>query len=106
LPAAIERNAYFVAAELLTNAVKHADASGIRLRVSTRDTGPTGHWLDVWVTDNGTGGAVVAPGHGLAGLADRVHGLRGTLVVDSPTGGPTSIGAHIPYSPVEASGAV
>lgn len=102
LPAAIERNAYFVAAELLTNAVKHADATGIRLRVATRDTGATGHWLDVWVTDNGMGGAVSTPGHGLAGLTERVHGLRGTLVVDSPTGGPTSIGAHIPYTPLES----
>jgi signal transduction histidine kinase len=106
LPAAIERNAYFVAAELLTNAVKHADATGIRLRVSTRHAGAAGHWLDVWVTDNGTGGAASTPGHGLAGLAERVHGLRGTLVVDSPTGGPTIIGAHIPYTPLEASGTV
>ncbi|MDQ0892549.1 signal transduction histidine kinase [Agromyces ramosus] len=106
LPTAIERNAYFVAAELLTNAVKHADATGIRLRVSTRDTGATGHWLDVWVTDNGTGGAVSTPGHGLAGLTERVYGLRGTLVVDSPPGGPTMIGAHIPYTPLGASGIV
>ncbi len=106
LPAAIERNAYFVAAELLTNAVKHAEASGIRLRVSTRDTGATGRWLDIWVTDNGRGGAVTTPDHGLAGLADRVHGLRGTLVVDSPTGGPTLIGAHIPYTPLPASDTV
>ncbi|AWB95701.1 hypothetical protein DCE93_08520 [Agromyces badenianii] len=100
LPAPIERNAYFVAAELLTNAVKHADASGIRLAVSTRDTGPTGHWLDLWVTDNGHGGAALSAGHGLAGLEDRVRGLRGMLVVDSPVGGPTTIGAHIPFVPL------
>jgi signal transduction histidine kinase len=103
LPAAIERNAYFVTAELLTNAVKHADATAIRLHVSTRDTGATGHWLDVWVTDNGVGGAATTPGHGLAGLAERVQGLQGVLVIDSPTGGPTSIGAHIPYAPLVAS---
>lgn len=100
LPAPIERNAYFVAAELLTNAAKHAEATGIRLVVSTRDTGETGHWLDLWVTDNGRGGASALPGHGLAGLADRVQGLQGLFVVDSPVGGPTTIGAHIPYVPV------
>ncbi|WP_022887922.1 sensor histidine kinase [Agromyces italicus] len=100
LPAPIERNAYFVVAELLTNAAKHAEATGVRLVVSTRDTGEAGHWLDLWVTDNGRGGASTLPGHGLAGLADRVQGLQGVFVVDSPVGGPTSIGAHIPYTPV------
>ncbi|MFF2390379.1 sensor histidine kinase [Agromyces sp. NPDC058104] len=100
LPAPIERNAYFVVAELLTNAAKHAEATGVRLVVSTRDTGETGHWLDLWVTDNGRGGASAMPGHGLAGLADRVQGLQGLFVVDSPLGGPTSVGAHIPYVPV------
>lgn len=103
LPASIERNAYFVAAELLTNAVKHAEATGIRLRVATRDTGATGRWIDLWVTDNGRGGASAVPGHGLAGLDERVRGLDGVLVVDSPVGGPTSIGAHIPWVPVAAS---
>lgn len=99
LPAAIERNAYFIAAELLTNAVKHSDASSIRLRVAERDAGPAGHWLDLWVTDNGSGGATVAPGHGLAGLQERVQGLRGQFLVDSPVGGPTIVGAHIPFGP-------
>ncbi|WP_308799635.1 sensor histidine kinase [Agromyces silvae] len=99
LPASIERNAYFVAAELLTNVTKHADATAVRLRIATRDEGSAGHWLDLWVTDNGRGGATTAPGHGLAGLEERVRGLRGQLVVTSPVGGPTSIGAHIPYVP-------
>ena len=65
--------------------------------------GAAGHWLDLWVTDNGRGGATVTAGHGLAGLAERVQGLRGMFVVDSPVGGPTAIGAHIPYTPVAAS---
>lgn len=103
LPAPIERNAYFVAAELLTNTVKHAEASGIRLAVSTRDTGATGHWIDLWVTDNGRGGATLTSGHGLAGLDERVQGLRGMLIIDSPVGGPTTIGAHIPYTPLAGS---
>ena len=105
LPAPIERNAYFIAAELLTNAAKHSEASAIRLRVGTRDEGAAGRWIDVWVTDNGRGGARPRPGHGLAGLEERVRGLRGMLVVDSPVGGPTSIGAHVPFVPLAASGA-
>jgi signal transduction histidine kinase len=52
--------------------------------------------LDVWVVDNGRGGAVVSSGHGLEGLQERVAGLRGVLVVTSPAGGPTAVGAHIP----------
>ncbi|WP_395242964.1 sensor histidine kinase [Agromyces sp. MMS24-K17] len=99
LPAAIERNAYFIAAELLTNVAKHADASAARLRLSDRVTPDGGRWLDLWVTDNGRGGASTVSGHGLAGLDERVRGLRGILVVDSPVGGPTTIGAHIPYQP-------
>ena len=43
------------------------------------------------------------PGHGLAGLEERVQGLRGLFVVDSPVGGPTVIGAHIPFAPVAPS---
>lgn len=105
LPAAIERNAYFIAAELLTNAAKHSGASAIRLRISTRDTGASGHWLDLWVTDNGNGGAITVAGHGLAGLDERVRGLGGVLVVDSPVGGPTVIGAHFPYVPEARVGA-
>ncbi|WP_353828363.1 sensor histidine kinase [Agromyces sp. SYSU T0242] len=103
LPAAIERNAYFIAAELLTNAVKHSGASAVRLRLATRDTGATGHWLDLWVTDNGRGGAVAVPAHGLDGLDERVRGLGGVLIIDSPVGGPTVIGAHFPYVPARPS---
>ena len=56
--------------------------------------------LDVWVVDNGRGrSGTCAPGHGLEGLRDRVAGLRGVLVVESPPGGPTTVGAHIPLGP-------
>jgi signal transduction histidine kinase len=44
-------------------------------------------------------------GHGLAGLDERVRGLGGVLVVDSPVGGPTVIGAHFPYVPEARVGA-
>ncbi|WP_203135282.1 sensor histidine kinase [Microbacterium sp. JZ31] len=97
VPSDIARNAYFVAAELLTNAAKHSGARAITMRAWMRpatESEPSA--LELWVVDDGRGGAVAAPGHGLEGLAHRLAGLRGTLSVDSPAGGPTRIGAHIP----------
>ncbi|KJL39866.1 sensor histidine kinase [Microbacterium trichothecenolyticum] len=95
----VARTVYFIVAELMTNAVKHSGATGVTLRASLRRTaaGAPTH-LDVWVVDNGRGGAVITSGHGLEGLRERVAGLRGVLVVTSPVGGPTSVGAHIPLT--------
>jgi signal transduction histidine kinase len=93
----VARSVYFVVAELLTNAAKHAEATGVIVRLWSRaDAQGTPAGLDLWVVDNGRGGARFSAGHGLAGLRERVQGLRGTLEVDSPDGGPTRIGAHIP----------
>nr|WP_249776652.1 sensor histidine kinase [Leifsonia sp. C5G2] len=94
----IERNAYYVLAELAANLAKHSGASSARLFLdrSVDDAGTP--WLNVWLTDNGRGGASPVDGHGLRGLEERVRGLRGELVVDSPAGGPTRIGARIPLT--------
>ncbi len=98
LPPELERNAYFLAAEAVTNAEKHSGATAVTLRVWLRHEPADDTWLDLTVTDNGAGGAVAAPGHGLAGLAERVHGLGGTLTVTSPRGGPTVVVAQLPVS--------
>ncbi|MDJ0324474.1 sensor domain-containing protein [Cryobacterium sp. PH31-AA6] len=98
-PSEIERSAYFAASELLTNAAKHSGASGIRLHLALRrvpDSDTT--WLDLWVIDNGVGGAVPTDSHGLRGLDERLRGLRGVLSITSPAGGPTAVGAHIPLT--------
>lgn len=95
----IARTVYFVVAELFTNAVKHSGAAGATLKASLRAAADGPLTLDVWVVDNGRGGAVLAPGHGLEGLRERIAGLRGVMVVQSPLGGPTSVGAHIPLAP-------
>ena len=93
----IARTVYFVVAELLANVVKHSGASAATLKAAVRPAaGETPPMLDVWVVDNGRGGAVFREHHGLDGLRDRVAGLRGLLVVDSAPGGPTTVGAHIP----------
>ena len=97
VPPEVARTVYFVVAELLTNAVKHSAASGATLKVSLRP-GAIPPMLDLWVVDNGRGGAHLSPGHGLEGLRDRVAGLRGVLSIDSPIGGPSTIGVHIPLA--------
>ncbi len=90
LPDAIERAAYFVVAETVVNVAKHSAATRCEIRVRLE-----GGRLVVEVEDDGDGGAMVVPGGGLAGLADRVEALDGTLTVTSPEGGPTVIRATI-----------
>ncbi|PXA67825.1 sensor domain-containing protein [Cryobacterium arcticum] len=97
LPSEIERSTYFTAAELVTNVAKHAGATSLRLHLELRRVPQDDStWLDLWVIDNGHGGAVLRDGHGLQGLDERLRGLRGVLSVRSPSGGPTAVGAHIP----------
>lgn len=100
----IERSVYFVAAELLTNAAKHSQASELALEVSLEDSRADEGELVLRVTDNGVGGAELQNGHGLSGLADRLHGLRGELGVESPVGGPTRVTARIPLAGTSLSG--
>jgi signal transduction histidine kinase len=86
-----ESTAYFVVAEALTNVAKHSRATRCWVTVNRDD----GHLL-ISVGDDGHGGAHLAKGHGLAGIADRVRAHGGTLTVSSPPGGPTEIRAELP----------
>jgi signal transduction histidine kinase len=99
LPQEIERNAYFAASEALTNAVKHSKATSIELRVAIIRI-PYTHatLLEMTVTDDGVGGAQSSEGHGLAGLDERMRGVGGTLTVQSPAGGPTTVVARLPLT--------
>ncbi|MGN6324756.1 sensor histidine kinase [Pseudolysinimonas sp.] len=91
LPPELERNAYFIVAEAVTNAAKHAGATRVDVAVDVADGR-----LDLTVTDDGRGGATVQPGHGIANLLERVQGLGGTLALTSPAGGPTIVAASLP----------
>jgi signal transduction histidine kinase len=51
------------------------------------------------VADDGVGGADIARGSGLRGLADRVAALDGPLSLDSPAGHGTRLHAEIPCEP-------
>ncbi|MEV5553506.1 sensor domain-containing protein [Nonomuraea wenchangensis] len=90
-PAAVESIAYFIVAEALANMAKHAVATEASVSVFRERAAVV---VDVW--DNGVGGALVTPGGGLAGLADRAATIDGVLVVHSPVGGPTIVRAELP----------
>lgn len=89
--AAVENTVYFVVAESLTNVAKHSRAQACTVALAR-----SGDTLIVTIGDDGVGGAHVAKGHGLAGLADRLRAVDGQLIVRSAPGGPTVIGAEIP----------
>ena len=87
----IEAIAYFVVSEALANIAKHSGAS--RADVVARRIGDR---LRLTIGDDGVGGAVAHAGSGLAGLADRVGGVDGSLRIDSPVGGPTVLTVELP----------
>nr|WP_229840248.1 histidine kinase [Streptomyces roseolilacinus] len=90
LPRPVETAAYFVVSEAVTNAAKHSGATAVSVRVALRDG-----VLVVRVEDDGGGGADPA-GSGLSGLRGRVAALDGSLRIDSPPGGPTTVTAELP----------
>ena len=93
LPLSVQTTAYFVVAEALTNASKHAHSDRIEVRVVVGDG-----LAMVEVRDDGAGGVDPARGSGLSGLADRVSALGGTLQIESPAGAGTTIRARIPVT--------
>ncbi|WP_067128716.1 sensor histidine kinase [Microtetraspora malaysiensis] len=90
-PALVENTVYFLTAEALTNVAKHSRATTCAVSLMR-----VGDSLLLTIGDDGVGGAHVAKGHGLAGLADRVRVVEGELTVNSPAGGPTMIVAEVP----------
>jgi signal transduction histidine kinase len=88
---AIASIAYFCAAELLANVAKHSGASQATISVTDQ-----ADRLLLTVTDDGAGGASLAPGGGLAGLLARVQTVDGRLDVTSPPGGPTGVTIELP----------
>jgi signal transduction histidine kinase len=89
----LEATAYFVVAEALTNVARHAGATEARVGI-VEDRGR----LIVNVTDDGCGGADLAGGSGLRGLADRVAVAGGILTLTSPPGHGTLIRAEFPLA--------
>ncbi|MEW1922965.1 sensor domain-containing protein [Streptomyces sp. NPDC088360] len=88
---AIETIAYFCAAELLANVIKHSGARRAAITVARLD----GRLL-LRVGDDGHGGADAAAGSGLTGLLQRVRTVDGRMNVESPEGGPTAVTVELP----------
>jgi signal transduction histidine kinase len=93
LPEVVEVGAYYLVAEALTNANKHAEASRVTVRAHVLDG-----VLHLAVSDDGVGGAAPSPRSGLQGMADRIGALGGDLTIDSPSGSGTTVTADIPLA--------
>ena len=87
---AVEAAIYYVVAEALANAAKHAAANLVTVRVAQEECGTI-----VEVADDGVGGADPSGG-GLRGLADRVAALDGQFAVSSVPGAGTALRAEFP----------
>jgi signal transduction histidine kinase len=86
----VETAAYFVVAESLTNAAKHAGGAATHVDLCEREGK-----LVIEVRDEGPGGAD-PNGTGLTGLRHRVEALDGTLTVAEVVGGGTLVHAELP----------
>jgi signal transduction histidine kinase len=91
LPEAVEIAAYYVVAEALTNAAKHAGAELARVHVEV-----AAGRLALTIADDGAGGADPSRGSGLIGLRDRVEALGGLLALRSERGAGTVLRVEIP----------
>ena len=94
-PKPVEVSAYYLVAEALTNAAKHARASAVTV---TAEADTTNAVLRVTIRDDGAGGADFTRGTGLAGLKDRVEALGGRIFVDSPPAAGTTLRAELPLT--------
>jgi signal transduction histidine kinase len=95
LPAAVESAAYFVVAELLTNAIRHSGAR--RIDVGLHHNIHSGaSVLGITVSDDGHGGADPDRGTGLRGVQRRLSSFDGRLRIASPPGGPTTLDIELP----------
>jgi PAS domain S-box-containing protein len=99
VPERVQAAAYYVVAEALANAQKHAEARRLVVHATADE-----RRLQLAVVDDGVGGADEA-GAGLRGLGDRVEALGGRLTLDSPAGRGTRLRAEIPYDARSSAGA-
>jgi signal transduction histidine kinase len=93
LPDSVAVAAYYVVAESLTNAAKHAQATSVNVEANVSDGR-----LVLLVRDDGRGGADPSCGSGLTGLADRIEALHGTVEIVSPPGEGTRLRIQLPIT--------
>jgi signal transduction histidine kinase len=93
LPAELDRAAFRIAQEALTNVRRHA---GPQAR-ATLTIGYGSHELTVRVDDDGTGGAPDGDGNGIAGMRARAAALGGTLSAGPGPAGGFRVEARLPW---------
>jgi signal transduction histidine kinase len=87
----IESAVYFTCAEALQNAMKHAGADAIWIRLNQ-----TPHVLRFEVCDDGAGfGPDRHGGRGLRNMRDRIEAIRGRLTIDAAPGRGTVVAGSI-----------
>ena len=97
LPPALAHAVLRIVQEGLTNVVRHADATRVRLSVLQQ----AGELL-VCLADNGQGAAASGQpaGYGLAGMRERVALLGGELKIHRPDDGGFALHVRLPIAPV------
>ncbi|MFD4019893.1 sensor histidine kinase [Streptomyces sp. SH5] len=95
LPADVDRTAYRIVQEALTNVARHAGRARTTVRL-----GYTDHALTVAVVDEGPcpPGAPITPGTGLTGMRERVAALGGTLTAAPRPDGGFAVRAELPLA--------
>lgn len=88
---AVESTAYFVLAEAMTNVLKHAHATSVRISLHLVED-----WLRMEIHDDGGGGARLSGATGLRGVMDRVDVLGGQTSLVSQLGEGTHIVVELP----------
>lgn len=78
--------------EIVTNAVRHADADHLQIDLQLEDGR-----LELRARDDGRGVAEVKPGHGLTGMRERLERLGGSLDVVSAPGRGLEVRARLPW---------
>jgi signal transduction histidine kinase len=97
----VEAGAYFLASEAVTNALKHADAPRIRIRLRREPDA-----MRVEIGDRGRGFDPTQLEHvsGLQNMRDRVNALGGTLRITTRPGEGTQVTALLPLGPDPTAG--
>lgn len=90
LPEGVLAAGYFFCCEALANAHKHSPGVPVSVLLVADEA------LRISVVDEGRGGARIVPGHGLAGMRERLAAFGGAMSISSPPGGPTQVRAEIP----------
>jgi len=94
VPLPLKETLYRIAQEALHNAVKHAHASHVEVRLSLTATD-----VELRIGDDGVGFEPSAPrpGHlGMQSMRERAAAHRGTIEIESEIGGGTTVRARLP----------